>query len=115
MIHTARDGSYKGGRSYLMIDDRASGGKLLEYITDVCSHCNIIVVLNTERTRPRARCVRCSRYVCDSCAAFLPECNYIEEMIDLALANPGKGPFLARGLHGEVLYDTSLRDAKRLH
>lgn len=113
-MQTARKGSYSGGKGTLIVDERASGGKLMEFPTLTCQHCNMIVVLNNLRTRPRGHCTRCSRYICDDCMK-LGECNYVEEMIDLALAHPGEGPFLLRGPGGVPLYDTKLRDAKRLH
>lgn len=51
---------------YLMIDDRASGGKLLEAATVTCAHCQLTWVKNPQRTRPRAYCAHCNSYVCDN-------------------------------------------------
>jgi len=114
MINTARKGSYSGGKSILIIDERASGGTLRELPAPTCANCGITVILNKYRERPRGKCIRCSKYICDDCQK-LGECNYIEEMIELALAHPDQGPFLLRGPHGEILFDPELRDRKRLH
>ena len=67
-----RPGAVRGGRGYLMIDNRASGGKLEEYPTLTCAHCNVIVVLRAERTRERGYCARCHAYICDDqvCATY---------------------------------------------
>jgi hypothetical protein len=55
---------------YLMIDDRASGGGLLEGATIMCAHCQFTWVMNPLRTRPRNYCRNCDAYVCDK-----PACN----------------------------------------
>lgn len=38
-----------------------------ESATITCSHCNTLVVLRPDRTRPREYCPACDAYVCDSC------------------------------------------------
>jgi hypothetical protein len=106
-------GGYGGGKGWLLIDNRPSGGKLEEFATMTCAHCGILKILNGLRTRPREHCDRCAKYICDSCKA-LGECNYYEESIELALMYPNQGPFLLRGLNGEPLYDTKLRDKHRI-
>jgi hypothetical protein len=113
MMPMVQRGGYQQGEGYLLIDDRVSGGTLTEVATMTCAHCSVVVALNPERRRSRGRCTRCARYVCDGCAA-LGECNYVGEMVDLALTYPGQGPFLARGPAGEPLYDTRLRDQHRI-
>lgn len=55
---------------WLYVDDRNSGGLLLESATVTCLHCNRVVVLNPDRKRPRGYCAKCDGYVCDS-----PECG----------------------------------------
>jgi hypothetical protein len=74
---------------YLMVDQRESpgvpfnpamvgkpdampvgSGQTLESATITCSHCQVVVVLNPLRTRPRGYCQKCDRYVCDH-----PVCN----------------------------------------
>lgn len=42
-----------------------------ESATKTCCHCNVIVVLNPDRSRPRNYCRKCDSYVCDS-----PECSF---------------------------------------
>lgn len=44
-------------------------GKMLEADTLTCSHCQRVVVLSPTRKRERARCAKCSRYICDFCEA----------------------------------------------
>lgn len=45
-------------------------GHALESATVTCSHCQVVVVLNPLRTRPRGYCQKCDRYICDN-----PGCN----------------------------------------
>ena len=54
---------------YLFIDDRFSGGKLFEADTLTCSHCQRQLIRNPERTRARAYCPKCDKYICDACEA----------------------------------------------
>jgi hypothetical protein len=50
--------------------DFIGGRGLLESATNTCSHCQTIVVLNPDRSRPRGYCRKCDHYVCDN-----PACN----------------------------------------
>lgn len=45
-------------------------GSQFESSTITCSHCNAIVILNPDRSRPRNYCQRCDHYICDN-----PICN----------------------------------------
>ena len=45
-------------------------GQMFESATMTCAHCNAIVILNPDRSRPRGFCRKCAHYVCDS-----PFCN----------------------------------------
>jgi hypothetical protein len=46
----------------------AGVGRLkFESATFTCSHCEVIVVLNPDRSRARGYCSRCDHYICDSC------------------------------------------------
>lgn len=38
-----------------------------ESATIVCSHCNTVVVLRPDRTRPREYCGGCGQNICDAC------------------------------------------------
>lgn len=51
----------------LLIDHRAFDGTQLEADTSTCSHCQRVVVLNSDRSRPRGYCRKCDHYVCDQC------------------------------------------------
>lgn len=75
---------------YLLVDHRESPGvpfnpamvgkpgapvlvghsRQFESATVTCCHCQVIVVLNPLRTRPRGHCQKCDQYTCDS-----PFCN----------------------------------------
>lgn len=104
----------RGGRGYLMIDNRASGGELLEFKTLTCAHCNQVVALNPKRQRERGFCQKCYAYICDSVGCNV-DCNPILEGVDLAQKYATLGePFLPRGYKGEVLFDLELRDKNRL-
>lgn len=76
--------SKRSQEGFLLIDDRASGGPLRETPTVTCSHCQVIVILNPQRTRPRGYCRKCDHYVCDK-----PTCNFeckpMSQVIDEAL------------------------------
>jgi hypothetical protein len=64
------------GLGYLEIDHRAAEMLLppeiqryFEADTYTCSHCDRVVVLNSQRTRERYKCGGCNHHVCDECAA----------------------------------------------
>ena len=44
-------------------------GAFYESATITCAHCQAIVILNPQRSRPRNYCAHCDHYVCD-----LPQC-----------------------------------------
>lgn len=86
---------------YLMVDHRASpgipedmalrmgldpatakGGKLAEYATTGCRHCGVHVIFNPLRTRDRAWCSICDRYICDFCDAARTEPGYEHHCFD---------------------------------
>lgn len=48
----------------------APAGKKIELKIATCSHCNIGIILNPDRVRPRGHCVKCHHYICDK-----PGCN----------------------------------------
>lgn len=45
-------------------------GKMLEMATFTCSHCKGVVVINPERKRERAYCIKCDKFICDHCHAI---------------------------------------------
>ena len=122
----------KGGRGYLLIENRHSpvaltqrlpngetiviaAGATFEAPTLTCCHCNAVTVLNPRRSRPRNWCAKCHAYVCDL-AGCNRDCTPTTACIDLALAHTGSGQdFLGRGKDGSVLFDTRLRDRTRIH
>lgn len=54
------------GKEFISVKE----GGLFESATVTCVHCNVIVVLNPNRSRPRNYCRRCDQYICDGCAAL---------------------------------------------
>lgn len=43
---------------------------VFEADTYTCTHCNAVVVMNPDRSRPRYKCRGCNHHICDSCAAL---------------------------------------------
>jgi len=63
---------------WLMIDDRNSGGEMVECDTFQCCHCQSIVMMNPGRVRPRNRCRKCMKTTCDQAPCVL-ECDHWEK------------------------------------
>jgi len=66
----------------LIIDHRAEDGvpglpRLFEAPIATCSHCQAGVVMNPLRTRARAWCHTCDRYICDRCDAIRAAPGYV--------------------------------------
>jgi hypothetical protein len=64
--------SKRDRQGYLLIDNRCSGGGVLEAATITCSHCQRQLIRNPARERERAWCPNCDAYICDSCEAVRP-------------------------------------------
>ena len=92
--------SLRRQEGYLLIDNSCGPGVSQEFVhasgkdapavgpdrvwesaTVTCSHCNAVVILNPDRSRPRGYCRKCDSYTCDkpSCAK---ECLPFEKTID---------------------------------
>ena len=88
---------------YFMMDHRNAGGVapdslvvanglppgagrgLFESATFTCSHCQVVVVLNPDRSRERAHCKGCNHLICDSCGAERARtglCRTFNQLID---------------------------------
>lgn len=67
----------------------APGGTILERDTVTCAHCHTVVVLNPERVRARAVCLKCASYICDGCegirVALGGACLPFDKVLDRAL------------------------------
>ena len=50
---------------------------VFECATLGCPHCGSCVVMNPLRTRERAHCYQCNRYICDWCDAARHEPDYV--------------------------------------
>ena len=57
-------------------------GSVYETMTLGCSYCGSCVVMNPKRTRPRAHCMKCDRYICDWCDAARQKPDYVHRTID---------------------------------
>lgn len=97
----------RGGKGTLFMSN-AITGEVQELNTMTCVHCNTVVILNKDRTRPRNWCRRCNAYTCDNIGCTT-DCNPIQEGLELALDNPGKGPFLHRAPDKTILFDERLK------
>ena len=101
----------KGGRGYLIVDNRASGGTLQEYATLTCCHCGSMVVLHPQRTRARGYCPRQYAYRCDDnmCAVNCANgiCPPVEQCVELAQKYPGLGT-LSRAKDGGLVFDPEI-------
>ena len=101
---------------YLMIDNRCnegvpdeimvahgfpvgSGRGLFEEDVYTCSHCEVNVMKNRERTRPRGYCKGCEHVICDACDAkrhnsahqcipFKAFCEEIRNAAEMGAADP---------------------------
>lgn len=61
---------------------------VFESATITCTHCNVVVVLNPNRTRERSYCASCDAYLCDGCgfqkrlgAACLPLAKQFDDIV----------------------------------
>lgn len=103
----------RGGRGYLLNDNRASGGVLEECSTLTCIHCNSVVILNPLRQRERGFCRKCNAYVCDTVGCNA-ECNPMEQMVMLAHRYPDQA-WLPRTKDGRTLFDPKLKERHKVY
>lgn len=95
--------SQRSKEGYLLIDHRNSPGVPLEMIlasgkfapdvaagaagavfesaTITCSHCQVVVILNPDRGRPRNFCAKCDHYVCDK-PGCVTQCIPMNQVFD---------------------------------
>lgn len=62
-----------------------SGRGLFESATFTCKHCQVIVVLNPDRSKPRNHCRGCDHLICDGCAAIKARtglCRTFDQVVD---------------------------------
>lgn len=81
--------SKKTREGYLLLDHTASPGvpglpAYFEAATIKCKHCEKILIRNPARTRERAYCPSCDRYICDECEVVrrIEGCKTFDEKID---------------------------------
>ena len=72
-----------------------AGRGVFESATFTCSHCQVVVVLNPDRSRDRGYCRKCDHLICDGCetakAASGGDCNSFKRLVDVLLNNAAKG------------------------
>lgn len=49
--------------------DAGKKDSVWESATVTCNHCEVQVILNPDRSRPKGFCPHCSHYLCDNCEA----------------------------------------------
>lgn len=54
----------------LQMSTDSAGSKLFETPTITCCHCQTVVMLNPNRSRPRNYCMNCDHYHCDNPGCF---------------------------------------------
>lgn len=60
-------------------------GQVYESAVVVCAHCQYVVIIEPNRSRERAWCAKCDRYICDDCGAQMKatlECQSVDRRID---------------------------------
>ncbi len=74
----------RNAEGWLYCDNRLSGGALIEAATITCSHCQRQLIRNPSRTRDRAWCSECDRYICDQCNAIrlVAGCKTFKQIVD---------------------------------
>lgn len=84
---------------YLLNDQRASGGGLVEAAVITCAHCHQQLIVNPLRTRAREYCSKCDHYLCDRCGQIRKQdggaCRnlnaHLEQLHEAAVLALGKG------------------------
>ena len=95
------------------LEDGTKAGTI-EYGLMTCNHCQVLVVLNPERTRAREWCWTCDMYICDACHLFAV-CIPAERRVELALKYPNlEEPFMLTGSNGQPLFNLDLYSKERI-
>ena len=77
--HRASPGLTPEEAKVLGYGESASGEKLYEAKTNHCSHCGTVVIMNPQRTRERAYCQACNKYICDNCGIAMRLPDYVHK------------------------------------
>lgn len=72
--------------------------KKMEIPNFTCVHCNRMVVMHPERSRPRNVCRKCDALTCDACSG---SCFPIMRDAELAYNDVLKQPWMLRGLKAD--------------
>lgn len=97
--------SKKSQEGYMLIDNRnceefisripglpvliIPGGKILEMAIATCSHCQVEIILNPNRVRPRGHCAKCHHYICDKPGCNV-ECTPINKIFDTIMEDSAR-------------------------
>lgn len=101
-------------KGWLMRDERVSGGELLEVATACCKHCNAVVMLNPQRTRPREYCHKCDGYVCDK-GGCIVNCIPMGRVLEMAVKFPDEPNFLLYDQNGRPLVSSQALDKTKVY
>lgn len=78
--------SHRTREGYLLVDNSVSGGQRTECAVVTCSHCQRQMQVNPLRTRARAYCSQCDRFICDWCdgmrAKSVVTCRTFTQLLD---------------------------------
>lgn len=55
-------------------------GERKEVPTYTCGHCNRVIAFRAERTRPRVRCKKCGRLICEKTSTCREECTPVPDL-----------------------------------
>lgn len=86
---------------------------MVEVATATCKHCNRVVLLRTDRTRPREYCRKCDGYVCDAAGCVL-NCIPMQRVLEMASKFPNE-PHLLYGPNGEPLVGSPAFDKTKVY
>lgn len=77
------------------VDNRHSGGTIVEEARRRCCHCQNWVILSPTRQRPRNWCRTCDDYHCDTATCFI--CTPFEQQWDRLYSMVQKGKLFVPG------------------
>ena len=59
---------------------RTELGRMETVATFTCGHCTNVVVMRPERTRPRTRCTKCGKLLCEKNELCMKDCTPMHEL-----------------------------------
>lgn len=100
----------RGGKGYLYHYEAYDGPDnpykygLTETGTMTCAHCSVVVILNSQRERPREWCWNCNSYICDPCKGLWATfgCLTQDRTRELIVAHPNVDVRMERNINKEA-------------